>query len=89
MNYNYTMGLAGNGLLAGLGAGLLSFIIVISLWSLVWKGFALWKSTKKGDKVWFIVFLVLNTAGILEIIYLLMNRSLKAVTPTQDTPNTI
>lgn len=48
------------------GAGLL----VILLWSLVWKGLALWRAAQRGEKVWFIVFLVVNTLGILEIIYL-------------------
>lgn len=44
---------------------------VILLWSLVWKGIALWKCGRNNQLVWFIVLLVVNTAGILEIIYLL------------------
>jgi len=39
-------------------------------WSLEWKGLALWRAARKGDKVWFIVFLLVNTLGILEILYL-------------------
>ncbi len=45
-------------------------IIVISIWSLVWKGFALWKAAKNDDKVWYVVLLILNTIGILEILYI-------------------
>lgn len=45
------------------------FIIVV-LWSIVWKGLALWKSARLGHKRWFIVLLVVNTIGILEILYL-------------------
>jgi len=45
-------------------------LAVLILWSLVWKGLALWRAAKRGDKIWFVVFLILNTAGILEIIYL-------------------
>jgi hypothetical protein len=43
---------------------------VISIWSLVWKGLALWKSSKKEHKIWFVVLLVVNTIGILEILYI-------------------
>ena len=50
--------------LAGIG------IVVVLLWSLVWKGFALWRAASRGEKVWFVVFLVVNTLGILEIVYL-------------------
>lgn len=45
-------------------------ILLVVLWSLLWKGLALWRSAKRGDMWWFIAFLVLNTLGILEIIYL-------------------
>ena len=43
---------------------------MIALWSIVWKGFGLWKAAKNGNLFWFIVILVINSAGILEIIYL-------------------
>lgn len=43
---------------------------VIAVWSLVWKGFALWKSSKKNHLIWFIVLLIVNTVGILEILYI-------------------
>ena len=48
--------------------GLLFFAVLI--WSIVWKGLALWKSARTDSKIWFIVFLVVNTLGILEILYL-------------------
>ncbi len=40
------------------------------VWVTVWKGFALWKAGQKKSKNWFIAILVLNTVGILEILYL-------------------
>ena len=46
------------------------FLLVIIAWSLVWKGLALWKSAREGSKVWFVVMLIVNTLGILEILYL-------------------
>ena len=57
----------------GLGFGLpivMSFVFLIVLWSLAWKGLALWRAAKRGDMWWFIAFLLINTAGILEIVYL-------------------
>ena len=52
----------------GVAAGLV--ILVVILWTLVWKGMALWKAAKEGSKVWFVVLLIVNTVGILEILYL-------------------
>ncbi len=47
-------------------------LIILLAWRLVWKGLALWRAAKRGDKIWFVVFLLVNTAGILEIIYLFL-----------------
>ncbi len=44
--------------------------LVLLAWSLVWKGVALWKSAQNSQKNWFIFFLIVNTFGILEIIYI-------------------
>lgn len=51
-------------------AGLLMIIAVIAIWSLVWKGLALWKSARKNNPIWFVVMLIINTVGILEILYI-------------------
>ena len=40
------------------------------LWSLFWKGLALWHAARRGDAWWFTGILLINTAGIFEIIYL-------------------
>lgn len=50
------------------------WLIVLSLllaWELFWKGWGLWRSARKGQAGWFVLILLLNTAGILPIIYLL------------------
>ena len=52
-------------------SGALIIFIGILLWSLVWKGAALWTASRRGERIWFIVFLIVNTLGILEIVYLL------------------
>ncbi|MFH1211256.1 MAG: DUF5652 family protein [archaeon] len=47
------------------------FLLVVALiWSTIWKGIALWKSARYGQKAWFIVLIIVNTIGLLEIIYL-------------------
>lgn len=45
-------------------------IITIIIWSIIWKGLALWKAARQKDTGWFILFLIINTLGILEILYL-------------------
>lgn len=45
-------------------------IISLVLWSIPWKGFALWKAARLSHKKWFIVLLIANTIGILEIFYI-------------------
>lgn len=45
-------------------------IFLIAAWTLPWKGVALWKAAKLGDKRWFIAILVINTLAILDIIYI-------------------
>ena len=45
-------------------------LIMLGIWSLAWKGLALWRSATLGHKKWFIIILIINTVGILEIIYL-------------------
>ena len=63
MTFHYTAGLEGI-------HPVLLFLIIA--WTLAWKGVALWKSSKLNHKVWFVVLLVVNTVGILEIIYIFL-----------------
>ena len=45
-------------------------LAVLILWSIYWKGRALWKASKNNSKPWFIALLLINTVGILEILYI-------------------
>jgi hypothetical protein len=49
-------------------------IILVAIVDLILKGFALWRSAQRCQKGWFIFLLILNTAGILPLIYLLTHR---------------
>ena len=46
------------------------FLAVLVVWSLAWKAIALWHAARSGHKGWFIALFVINTAGILEILYI-------------------
>ncbi|MBI2045237.1 hypothetical protein HYT23_04215 [Candidatus Pacearchaeota archaeon] len=46
------------------------WFILILIWSLIWKGIALWKAGRNNQLAWFICMLVINVVGFLEIIYL-------------------
>ncbi|HWQ88733.1 MAG TPA: DUF5652 family protein [Desulfitobacteriaceae bacterium] len=41
------------------------------IWSVFWKGMALWRAARLRHLGWYIALLVINTAGIFEIIYLI------------------
>ena len=56
---------------------LVPFVLVFILWSIMWKGLALWHAARRGEPWWFIALLIINTLGILEIIYLFFVAKLK------------
>lgn len=45
-------------------------IIIAAAWSVVWKAIALWMAARRKQMAWFIIMVIINTAGILEIIYI-------------------
>jgi hypothetical protein len=47
-----------------------SLFLLLIIWELVWKGIALWKAARNGQKYWFLAILIINTFGILEIAYI-------------------
>ncbi|NLT20508.1 MAG: hypothetical protein GXY16_05870 [Syntrophomonadaceae bacterium] len=49
-------------------------IYPLLVWSLFWKGLALWRSARMNHKGWFIALLIINTLGIFEIIYIIATR---------------
>lgn len=61
----------------------LNLLILIGLWTLPWKAIALWKASQRKQKIWFIAFLLLNTVGILEILYIFVFSKTKKQ-PTQE-----
>ncbi|MBN2487780.1 MAG: hypothetical protein JXA98_01995 [Methanosarcinaceae archaeon] len=45
-------------------------ILILVFWEVFWKGIALWKAARNSQKYWFVALLILNTAGILPILYI-------------------
>jgi len=62
-----------SGPMFSMGAGWIALL----LWSLFWKGLALWHSARRREPWWFIALLIINTAGILEIVYLFLIAKVK------------
>ncbi len=51
-------------------------LILVALWEFVWKGLALWKASRNNQTGWFVTLLLINSAGVLPIIYLLTHRNI-------------
>lgn len=45
-------------------------IYLMIAWTFPWKGIALWKAAKDGNKVWFVIIFLVNTLAILDIVYI-------------------
>ncbi len=56
--------------LTELSPKLLTFVYLAVLWTLPWKGIALWRAAQNKQKIWFIVLFLVNTLAILEILYI-------------------
>ena len=46
------------------------WLALILIWTIPWKGYALWLAARDNSVWWFIVLLIVNTAAILDIIYI-------------------
>ena len=51
--------------------------MILGVWELIWKGIAMWDTAKKGKSTWFVFILILNTVGILPLVYLLFFKDKK------------
>lgn len=77
---------ASEGTVAGWLLAMPFVLFALVAWSVVWKGLALWRAGRKEHLAWFIVLLIVNTCGILEIIYLLTAG--KKTSPVQSSSTT-
>lgn len=47
-------------------------VLILAMWGIVWKLLALYRAGANRSKGWFIVLGLVNTLGVLEILYLLI-----------------
>lgn len=52
-------------------------IILLIIWDAIWKLIALWKAARNNQIGWFICIAIINTLGILPIIYILIHKNKK------------
>ncbi len=45
-------------------------VALLLVWAVAIKGYALWTAARRGDRWWFVILLVVNTVGVLELAYL-------------------
>lgn len=65
----------GNNYFSDVRYGTFGLLIPFMVLDLVLRGFALWRSARKSQNIWFIALLIVNSMGILPLIYLLLNRA--------------
>jgi len=54
-----------------------AFLPLFILWSLFWKAWSLWLAARKSQKIWFFFLLIMNTLGLLEILYIFVFSKMK------------
>jgi hypothetical protein len=67
---------------SGLPDWFIPVIVVLIIWEVIWKLIALWKSARNNHLVWFICIALINTIGILPIVYILMHRKNESIAGT-------
>ena len=45
-------------------------LLLLALWTLLWKGIALWKAAQNDHRWWFVAMLLVNDLGLLEMLYI-------------------
>ena len=70
MHWIYESSIAGGPDLFGMGFPFAFALLPILVWMILWKGWALWLAARRDDFGWFVVLLIVNTLGLLEIFYI-------------------
>ena len=51
-----------------------TFFVIYTMLFVALKGFVLWRASKNNHKIVFVAVLFLNTLGIMEVVYLILDR---------------
>ena len=49
-------------------------LVILAIWEVIWKAIALWRAAKNKQLAWFLAIFIINTVGVLPIIYLLTHK---------------
>lgn len=60
----------------------LPILAVFAVWTVAIKGYALWHAARNEQKTWFVFLLIVNSIGILELVYLIWFRADKSAPRT-------
>lgn len=52
-------------------------LVLLVLSDLILRGVALYKSAQKEQKVWFVFLLIVNSLGVLPVVYLVLNKDIR------------
>ena len=68
----------------------LIIIVPLFVWEMIWKGIALWRCGRNKQLLWFVMLFIVNTLGVLPIIYLKWFQEVpkKVITTHAKTPKT-
>jgi hypothetical protein len=59
--------------------GIPIWLLLISLvWIVFWKILSMWKAARNNHKIWFVVLLLVNTIGLLEVLYYFVFSEIKS-----------
>lgn len=61
----------------GIPAGFVWIFVIIIIWSAIWKLLSLWTAARKKSWIWFIILALVNTVGILDILYIFVFSKMK------------
>ena len=48
------------------------FLLLLIVWEVIWKAIGMWKSARNNHIWWFVAILVVNSLGILTIVYIIL-----------------
>lgn len=52
-------------------------LLIVAIWDIVWKLLAMWRASKRNEPVWFVLIMIINSMGIVPILYLIFTKEPK------------
>ena len=64
------MDIFGEQIIGGLSDEQFALLVLVQVWDLIWKSLALWRAARNRDVFWFVLLILINSAGLLPAFYL-------------------